>query len=395
MSRRLPSHTAAPRGFSLIELLVAVAVGLVLTLAVSGVLVRGEGRNRASLAVGDIDQGGAYAASLLDGVLRSAGSGFASRAPETFGCRLNARRAGLALLPRTAAWPAPFDAFTQNVRVAPLIIGKDQSATGSDVIAVMRGNGGFGEAAMEVLALGPPLGLRNTIGLRNNDLLLLADGNPECLLLQTTGLVAPPLNAAVDTVALEGGTGLYHTVTGPNRNLANFAPPTANTVVVNLGSGEAAGITPRNAPQFMLYGVGANRTLFGLDMLSVDGGAAQPLVEGVVEMRALYGLDTDNDGVLDAWVDPGVAPYDSATLLNGSAASQQLLMQIVAVRVGLILQTSRAERENVAPAEIVLFEDLDPALQQARALSADEQRFRHRSVEFTVPLRNVLLARAP
>ena len=89
---------AAMRGFSLIELLVAVAVGLVLTLAVSGVLVRGEGRNRASLAVGDIDQGGAYAAAILDGVLRSAGSGFASRAPETYGCRINARRGGNALL---------------------------------------------------------------------------------------------------------------------------------------------------------------------------------------------------------------------------------------------------------------------------------------------------------
>jgi type IV pilus assembly protein PilW len=393
VTRRLTAARA--RGFSLIELLVAVAVGLVLTLAVSGVLVRGEGRNRASLAVGDIDQGGAYAVSILDGVLRSAGSGFASRAPETFGCRLNARRGGNALLPRAAAWPAPFAGFTQNPRVAPVIIGKDQSAAGSDVIAVMRGNGGFGEAAMEVLALGPPLGLRNTIGLRNNDLLLLADGNPECLLLQTTGLVAPPLNPGVDTVALEGGTGQYHTVTGPNRNLVDFGVPTANTVVVNLGSGEAVGITPRNPPQFMLYGVGANRTLFGLDMLAVDGGEVQPLVEGVVEMRALYGVDTDNDAVLDAWVDPGVAPWDSASLLAGTPAAQQLLMQIVAVRVGLILQTSRAEREEVAPVDIVLFADLNPALQQVRTLTAEQRRYRHRIVEFTVPLRNVLMARAP
>jgi type IV pilus assembly protein PilW len=82
-------------------------------------------------------------------------------------------------------------------------------------------------------------------------------------------------------------------------------------------------------------------------------------------------------------------------LLSGTPAAQQLLMQIVAVRAGLILRTSRAEREDVATAEIVLFEDLAPALQQVRALSADERRFRHRSVEFTVPLRNVLLARAP
>jgi type IV pilus assembly protein PilW len=382
-------------GFSIVELLVAVAIGLVLTVAVSSVLVGGEGRNRASVAVNDINQGGAYAAYLLDSVVRSAGSGFASRAPETYGCRINARRSGADLLPRTAAWPAPFGGFTQQVRVAPVIIGKGQSAAGSDVIAVMRGNAGVGEAALEVLALGPPLGLRNTIGLNNGDLLLLADGDNDCLLLQTTGLASPPLNAGVDTVELLGGPGLYHTVVGANRDLAGFGTPTPSTVVVNLGSGLLVGTNPVNAPQFMLYGVGANRTLFGLDMLSVDGGVPQPLVDGVVEMRALYGLDTNNDGTLDTWADPGVAPFDSASLLSGTPGARARMEQIVALRIGLILQTSRIERETVAPATITLFGDLPAAVQQVRTLSADEQLQRHRSIEITVPLRNVLLARAP
>jgi type IV pilus assembly protein PilW len=374
-------------GFSVVELLVAVAVGLVLTLAVTGVLLRNEGRSRDTLAVNDINQSGAFVAYLLDNMVRSAGSGFANRWAETYGCRLNASRAGSAILPRTSAWPAPFAGFPQAVRVAPLIIGKSQSASGSDVIAVMRGNAGIGEAPLEVLALGPPLGLRNTIGLAANDLLLLADGETDCLLLQAGTTTA-------DTVALTGA-GDFHTTTGTNRSLTDFGTPTPSTVAVNLGNAGASGGTPTTAPQFTLYAVGANRTLFARDMLDIDGGAVQPLADGVVEMRALYGLDTDNNGTLDQWADPGVAPFNTASLMSGSAAAVQNLNSIIAVRIGLVLRTSQREREVVAPATLTLFGDLDAALQQTRTLTTDERKFRHRTTEVTVPLRNVLLSRAP
>jgi type IV pilus assembly protein PilW len=374
-------------GFSLVELMVAVAIGLVLMLAVTRVLMRNEGRNRDTLAVNDVNQSGAYAAFLLDNVVRSAGSGFANRWQQVLGCRLNASRGGAEVLPRAADWPVPFAGFTRNVRVAPLIIGKGQSAAGSDVIAVMRGNAGIGEAPLEVLALGPPLGLRNTIGLAANQLMLLADGAPECLLLQA-GV------PAAGTVPL-AGAGDFHTTTGAHRDLADFGSPTANTVLVNLGNVGPIGGNPTTAPQFMLYGVGANRTLFGLDMLGIDGGAAQPLAEGVVEMRALYGVDTNNDGTLDSWQDPGVAPYTSAALLAGTAVAQANLNSIVAVRIGLILRTAHAERDVVAPDTVVLFADLDEDLQQTRTLAAGEKVYRHRTAEVTVPLRNVLLARMP
>jgi type IV pilus assembly protein PilW len=378
--------------------MIAVTLGLVVLLAVTSVLVNSDSSKRAGLAVNDINQAGALAAMQIDSALRSAASGFANRAAEVYGCRLNVRRSGANWLPRTSAWPAPFAGFTQNVRVLPVLIGKGQSGAGSDVLAVMRGNAGVGEAALEVLAAGNPLGLRNTIGLRDGDLLLLADGGPECLLLQATGLPAPVagqpvLNAGVAEVQLLGGTGAYHTLDGPQRTLASFDPVTPDTVAVHLGSGLVTGTTPRNAPQFTLYGVGEHSTLFSLDLLGIDGGAPLPIMDGVVELRALYGLDTDGDNVLDTWADPGTAPYTAAALMAGTPAAQLLIDQIVAVRVGLILRTSRQERDVVSPGSIVLFRDLPAGLRQTRTLSADEQRFRYRTYEFTVPLRNVLMAR--
>ena len=375
------------RGFSIVELMVAVALSLILTLAVTTVLMRNEGNTRNTLAVNDINQSGAYGAYMLDNAVRSAGSGFASRWNETYGCRINAVRSSATILPRATAWPAPFAGFTQNVRLAPVIIGKGQSAAGSDIIAVMRGNAGIGEAPLEVLGVGTSLGLRNTIGLAANQLLLLAWGGQECLLLQGG---AP--DAATMTMPVSG-SGSYHNTTDP-RGFSDFDE--SATVAVNLGNAGAAGGTPTSPPQFMLYGVGANRTLFALDMLAVtDGGAPQPIVEGVVEMRALYGVDNDDDGVLDAWADPGVDPFDTASLLDGSSDAQANLNRIVAIRIGLVLRTARAEREVVAPASLVLFADLPAALRQTRTLSTAERNFRHRTADVTVPLRNVLLAAAP
>jgi type IV pilus assembly protein PilW len=65
------------------------------------------------------------------------------------------------------------------------------------------------------------------------------------------------------------------------------------------------------------------------------------------------------------------------------------------MRIGLVLRTARAEREQVAPASLVLFSDLAVALRQTRTLTAEERNFRHRTAEVTVPLRNVLLAATP
>jgi type IV pilus assembly protein PilW len=90
-----------------------------------------------------------------------------------------------------------------------------------------------------------------------------------------------------------------------------------------------------------------------------------------------------------------VAPFNTASLLSGNAAAVQNLNSIVAVRIGLVLRTTQREREVVAPETLTLFADLPTALQQTRTLTTAERNYRHRTTEVTVPLRNVLLSRAP
>jgi type IV pilus assembly protein PilW len=182
----------------------------------------------------------------------------------------------------------------------------------------------------------------------------------------------------------------------------------ADVTLTSFGLGSYAilmGNAADNPPQATMYGVDANGVLMSYDMLRLGAAGDSPvaLAEGVVQMRALYGIDDSGptgpnpDGIIDRWVDPGVAPYDRATLMDGSVASRTRLRHITAVRLGLILRTSLVEVDTkdidkrVAAADISLFGDI-PALKQTRVLTDDERRMRHRTVEVTIPLRNLLLA---
>ena len=124
---------------------------------------------------------------------------------------------------------------------------------------------------------------------------------------------------------------------------------------------------------------------------------SEPMAEGVRELHAVYGLDTNDDGILDTWQSP-TGNWAGPALMDGSAASNLRIRQIVAIRVGLVLRSALVEREispgvPVAPANLSLFSDLPaPNPVTVDLTRAGENRNqRHRTVEITVPLRNFLM----
>jgi type IV pilus assembly protein PilW len=383
------------RGLSLVELMVALAIGLVLTLAIFAVLNRGEGLKRTTTTLNDVNQTSAYAAYLLDRQLRNAGSGLAQGWATTFGCRLAAARDGVAMLPRTTDFPAPFAAVPRALRVAPVIVHANGANAGADVrgdlLVVMSGQSGLAEAPQRINVGGvtaTTVQLPTALGLRANDLLMLSDDGTNCMLQQVVAGHTPTADTLVTlggryAVAATGGVQLTGFAGGPD----NFA----------VGLGNAVD----NFPQFLMFGVGPNNTLFSYDALRQTdppaGDIATSAADGVVELRALYGVDTTPtpDGVLDAWVAPTAAPWRAADLMAGDAAARENLRRIVAVRVGLILRSQLPERDDVSPLQLTLFDDLGPALTYTRDLAAlpGARQFRYRTVESTVPLRNVLMLR--
>jgi type IV pilus assembly protein PilW len=106
----------------------------------------------------------------------------------------------------------------------------------------------------------------------------------------------------------------------------------------------------------------------------------------------VYGVDTNNDGVIDTWVRPTAAPWTAAALLDGSVAARDNLRSILAVRVAVILRSSLPERTAVSNGTITLFDDLALTPAVSRSFTGAEQQQRYRVVDFTVPLRNIMLA---
>jgi len=392
------ARTKRQAGFSLIELMVAVGIGLVITLAVFQVLTASEARKRTSTGLNDASQSGNYALYVLDRMLRSAGTGYSQGWAAVGGCRLNAVLPGGETLPRVGALPAPFTAIPQTVRLAPVLIFQGASDTGSDVIMVMNGATGYGEVLTNVPAGGvaaAQVTLPNTIGFRAGDLVLLASAG-ECLLSQVAAAKPPCAgdpaaapNTACGPVLPLGGT--YYAAAAANTSLAALALQ-PDVAAFSIGNATT------NPPQFGLIGVGADSTLFAHNLLLFNGvNASEPLAEGVRELHAVYGLDTNDDGILDAWQSP-TGVWDGPALMDGSAGSNTRIRQIVAVRVGLVLRSSLVERElqpgvPVAPANLSLFSDLpapNPVIVDLTRVGENRNQ-RHRTVEITVPLRNFLM----
>ncbi len=432
MNNHAAAHITPGRqsGLSLIELMVAMVIGLIVSLAIFSVLQNFEGRKRTSTSINDIDQAGNYAAFALDKLVRSAGSGISQSDGAMFGCSLTAMIDGAQILPRPAALPAPFAAVntgTANVfKLIPALIAPGQttpsvSGKPSDVLVLMSGNGGFGEVATQFT--GAPaagaLKVANTIGFRDSDLVLINSvsagqtGSP-CLIEQ---VIAGFLGfAGGETTTLRLGLGrprpppapptLYYKDTINGKAIANYTD-TSNTMVLNLGN-----VVDGNPPTFIVVGVGDNNTLFGFDLLhsqnpTKDGNQASfPIADNIFELHALYGIDANNDGKIDTW-NAATGDYTPANLTNGTVDAFKRLKTIKAIRIGLITRTALLEKvpaadspNPISPASLVLFADIAAltniaALKVTRTLNTDitseERRYRYKTIETTIPLRNQIM----
>ncbi|MCB4365662.1 PilW family protein [Hydrogenophaga taeniospiralis] len=385
------------RGVTLIELMVALLVGLFLTLAVYMVMSNFESRRRTNTAGSELDKAGALAMAQIDRQLRSAGSGFAQAASFAYGCALHASKSDQQILPAKDALAAPFasvDPGTLGVfRLAPALILPGQTTPGasgkaSDVLVIMASAAAWGgvPAPFTEAAQAAALTLANTLPFSRNDLMLLSDEQPA-----EAGGVAPCLVTQVSSSATTGSAtnalalaGTWYSATVDKTAVTGYSETGTATVLGNAGLGRL--------PEFVLMGVGDNNTLYTHDLLQTTDTPLQATAEGVFELHALYGIDTNTDKKVDLWVSPtdSKSGYGLSDLSDGSLAAAGKLRNIKAIRVGLILRTALPERDEVSSATVTLFNDIN-GLTHTRDLTSSERHYRYRTLESTIPLRNNFL----
>jgi len=368
-------------GFSLVEIMVGLVIGMLGILVIFQVFAVSEGQKRTTTSGSDAQQNGSYAMYLLGSQVRAAGSGFVYRTTPSLpilGCTI----AGLPAAP-VYMTPAP-----PAARMIPVLI-TDGGGGASDSITVIYGTAaGIGSRVDFSGAAGAhttTIPVSSTFGFNLNDYVLAVEteGVASCSIEQITA--APPSAGSITVTALD-------------------AAYSASAFLLNLGLGPTGAADPNaNGPVMTEFAVlnspagSASFSLAALDMLGRPPGAGAPtvLVDDVVNIQAQYGVDTTADGVIDAWVEP-------TGLWAATALTLAQIEQIKAIRVGMVVRSGLMEKSTggactttlAAPVPLLAVAAAIPAEPAAPAMDTsgipDFGCYRYKVFETVIPLRNII-----
>lgn len=298
------------RGFTLVEMMVATAVALFATLAIFQSFAVSEGYRRTATGSGDASFSGAVGTYLIDRDLRMAGYGLNSST--YFGCAVSGVD--------THATPTASINFT----LAPVLINAGATAQTPDSVTILSSSTGMMPGAISMTtALASPTSnytVANAYGVTSGDLLMLAEAGQPCTLAQATNT---PTNGGSNQNTILHATARYNPAGGLGPNYS------ANAVLMDLGP----------APTANTYHIQTSSSQPNFNSLLVDQVIAdqfnQPVAANVVQLKAQYGKDTNNDGIVDTW--------DQVTPANAAAWAQ-----VLAVRIALVARSVNPEKPDPA-----------------------------------------------
>lgn len=303
------------RGFSLVEILVGVAIGVVGMLVIFKTIATWDTHTRSTSSGSDAQTAGSLAMFNLERDIKQAGLGFmaigptAITPPTSLGCLVSAADSGVRAVPIT-----PFAMVPVQIVL---------NAGQPDTINVLYGNSPFfvsEERFTTSTATSKTLDRRN--GFKAGDLAIAAVGT-NCNLLEVTG----DTNAngrTIDHADAAVYPNFYAVPAGTKTARYNSA---ALPALGAIGTLYSLGPTPRRASWQVVGGSLTSTELFGGALPFVVG-------EGVVNMKAIYGLDTLGalgSRTVTAWTN--VAPTTPA----GWA-------QVLSIRVGMLVRSRQFER---------------------------------------------------
>ena len=361
-----PFPHPSERGFSMVELMIAMLIGLIGMIIIFQVFEVSEGIKRTTTSGGDAQQNGAVALYVVEHDLRNAGMGF-NDVPYA-GCRIlayDSKRATpnftMTLVPALICAPGS----TAPGGNCP---GTGAAGTTPDQLTIFYGSKPLIANATtltnNVSAVPPdPLQLANPYAYRPGDLLVLLEpaSGKNCSLLEAT-LVGTPGATTVNhassasytllgTLTIEtarfnrpGGLGVLY--------LGSVAGANA-TRVFNLGNLYEPANVP-NMPVYNTYAIDAGNSLTVSAAFVGKDAASAPLTsavaDNIVHLRAQYGVD---DGINDGSVTFGGTFVAGDGLIDRfvSAATFNTLptppwQSLVAVRLAIVARSALAEKPS-------------------------------------------------
>ena len=374
-------HPQRHAGFTIVEVLIGVAIALIGMVFMFQAMGVWETRKRTTSAGSDAQVTGSIAMFTLERDLKLAGYGFGNAT--AMGC-------AVAAFDSSRAAPGLF-----NFTMVPVLI-TDGVGGAPDTLAVLYGSGTTMSSAQTFSNLTAlSMRMNSRTGMRNGDLVIAADGgNAVCGLFEVIG------NANPDALSIDFGAGGY-TNYMDNANVSGSLAAVAlsatelealqakfinnsgvarynnNTVPVGLGIVGAV-FNMGTAPRLNVWQITNRRFLTFANTLDNQTTATE-VAEGVVNLQAQYGVDTNADGIVE-WTAVAPAPWT----------------QLRAVRVGLLARSQQFEATVVTPnapawaGGAFVMTNLDGTADTNPGTPNDWRRYRYRIYETVIPLRNML-----
>ena len=370
------------RGFTLVELMVGVLIAMLTMLLVTEVYSNAIWRKRDVAGSSDAQQTASMMMLQISNSLKQAGSA-TSLSQEAWGCKLQATKNGTTLLPIQGTLAAPFGSLPATLRLAPVIVkagAVGETSRQSDIILAL--SAGMESSGLAFVVQSIPnsgqITFPNTNGLVAGDLLMTTNSvSGLCNITQiASGHVTTYTSGKLDqTPSLVAVGGPYAMSTALN-------DLHIESNVYGLG----------REPQFNVLGVDfATQSLKVYDLLQMhDLTGPISIAENVFLLKVIYGVDTNNDSIVDSWVSPADAGWTFDELQADSTPARDKLRQIKAVRIALVTRSSYPAATSSFQDEFKLFASVSPSsLHQTIKLTTGEQRYRYQVYESVIPLFNV------
>lgn len=302
------------RGFTLIELMVAVALGLVTTVIIAQVLLQSEGSKRSTTGGADAQVAGSLALFALQRDLEMAGYGMAGM-PDALGCPVVGQYNGTSV--------SGFQGSSDPL--VPVLIGAGASASASDTVSIWSSGKANFSVPIKLTEThdqnGTSFVVASTMGVASGDLLLAVPspwtGGNCVVMAATSGSVDS------DTVITHGNTSPWNSNTSANLPAAGIP---AGSALFNLGA----------TPLRRTYSI--DTSTWSLQVADFQASSSSRTTRSqfpqIVLLKALYGKATTANGV--------VTKYESAT-----PTSNDQWQLVRSVRLVIVARSGQYEKEAV------------------------------------------------
>lgn len=311
------------RGWSLVEILVGVAIGLIGTMIITEAYLTSSNFNRAAVGAGSAQTNGLIALYSLQQDVTMAG--FGMNQSTALGCgTFSWYYNGNYSQNIQAGSPLP------NLTLAPIYI--DSSVT-PNTITVMSSSSSYRPVPSTIESFVPSSSeadVNNTTNFNVGDLVLLVNHTPpqQCTMAQISSVQTSSgkiqMNPGTNALYNPPSWGSFPTIYGSNDLLFNLGTPSIHIYSI----GTPAGATGK-------YDLQETNAL----LVGGPTPATEDIADGVVDLRAQYGMDDGADGGI-----AGDGIVDEYTSAQPTDSTQW--QEVLSVRIGILARVGHYERPS-------------------------------------------------